>query len=213
MSRLTRGKDDRGHDIIIAEECKIGYTNFAGREVKTRDGKVVNAEGARNFTFDIDNEEDLNLLREESVNVKLLVNDIGDESAYESIGSVRPKVKPNFDPDPRKQSPVILIRSGIKDENGNYVEKFRKYNVNRLAELDKLSFDAADFIFGISRRNDTHALYLNKAWLTTTYSPNPLDLKYAGMYDDDEDEEGDDIPVSEFVDTVNSNNMDEEMPF
>jgi hypothetical protein len=73
----------------------------------------------------------------------------------------------------------------MKDENGNYVEPFKPFNINRIAELDKLMFDTADFMLGISRKNAVHALYLNQAWLTVTYSPNPLDLKYAGMIEDD----------------------------
>lgn len=192
MSHLYYTKDQYGRDVIIAEKCRISggpWSNFSGREVKDpKTGAIYNAEGVRNFTFVVDNEDDIELLQNEYVNVKRIVNDLpGDED-----GIVEARVRAKVRIDNSNPPLEIKLRSGMKDENGNYVENFKSFNVNRIAELDKLSFETADFAFGISRRNATHALYLNQAWLTTVYSPNPLELKYAGMIDDDEPADGSD---------------------
>lgn len=192
MSHLYYTKDQYGRDVIIAEKCRISggpWSNFSGREVKDpKTGAIYNAEGVRNFTFVVDNEDDIELLQNEYVNVKRIVNDLpGDED-----GIVEARVRAKVRIDNSNPPLEIKLRSGMKDENGNYVENFKSFNVNRIAELDKLSFETADFAFGISRRNATHALYLNQAWLTTVYSPNPLELKYAGMIDDDEPTDGSD---------------------
>lgn len=204
MSKLYYTKDRNGRDLLIAEDCKVAggpWSNFAGREVKDlRTGQVYNAEGVRNFTFVVDNEHDIDLLRAESVNVKMAVNDIPDDPDGIVEARVRAKVRIDNGNPPLE----IRLRSGMKDENGNYVENFKPFNITRIAELDKLTFESADFAFGISRKNATHALYLNQAWLTTTYSPNPLDLKYAGMYDNDSDDD-----VSENV----VKGDDDELPF
>lgn len=185
MSHLYYTKDQFGRDNIVAEKCAISggpWSNFAGREVKDpKTGAIYNAEGVRNFTFIVDNEEDIELLQNEYVNVKRMVNDLpGDEDGIVEA-RVRAKVRIDNSNPPLR----IWLRSGVKDETGAYVEKFKPFNVNRIAELDKLSFETADFTFGVSRKNATHALYLNQAWLTTVYSPNPLEMKYAGMYDED----------------------------
>lgn len=190
MSTLSRGKDSRGRDVFYADSCKVAggpWSNFAGREVRdNKTGQIVNAEGVRNFTIIVDNEHDIDLLREESVNFKMSVNDRPDEDDGITEARVRVKVKIDSGNPPLE----IWIRTGMKDENGKYVEPFKKFNVKRIAELDSFMFDTADFTLGISRRNATHALYLNQAFFTITYSPNPLELKYAGMiendsYDDD----------------------------
>lgn len=205
MSHLYYTKDKFGRDVIIAENCRVSggpWSNFAGREVKDpKSGAIYNAEGVRNFTFIVDNEDDISLLQNEFVNVKRIVNDLpGDED-----GIIEARVRAKVRIDNSNPPLEIRLRTGIKDENGNYVENFKPFNVNRIAELDKLSFESADFAFGVSRRNATHALYLNQAWLTTVYSPNPLDLKYAGMYDEDE------APAGQGVSAPASD--DEELPF
>jgi hypothetical protein len=185
MSKLYKSNDQYGRDIIVAEDCKIAggpWSNFAGREVKDRQtGQIYNQEGVRNFAFVVDNEHDIELLRDECVNVKMAVNDLPEEDDGIIDARVRVKVRTDSGNPPLK----IMLRTGMKDENGNYVEPFKPFNLNRIAELDKLMFDTADFMLGISRRNAVHALYLNQAWLTVTYSPNPLDLKYAGMIEED----------------------------
>jgi hypothetical protein len=202
MSKLYKSNDQYGRDIIVAEDCKIAggpWSNFAGREVKDRQtGQIYNQEGVRNFAFVVDNEHDIELLRDECVNVKMAVNDLPEEDDGIIDARVRVKVRTDSGNPPLK----IMLRTGMKDENGNYVEPFKPFNLNRIAELDKLMFDTADFMLGISRRNAVHALYLNQAWLTVTYSPNPLDLKYAGMIEEDSL----DAAVSDFGD-------EEERPF
>lgn len=205
MSTLGYSKDNRGRDIIIADGCKMadgGWSNFAGREVKDRvTGEIRNSLGARNFGIIIDNAEDLNLLREESINVKAAKNDLEDDGIVEAKVKVKVKIRDSDDGDPKKSSPIILLRVGIKDENGNYVNKFKRFDNRRIAELDELRFDECDFVFGISRKNPIHALYLNKAWLTTTYAPNPLELKHMGMCEDD------------FDDGTNASSLDGEVLF
>ena len=208
MSKLYWSKDKYGRDVVIADECKVAggpWSNFAGREVKDRNsGQIYNQEGARNFTFIVDNEEDVEFLRKESVNVKLMVNDIPDEEDGIVDARVRVKVRPDSGNPPLE----IYLRTGIKDENGNYVEPFKKFNLNRIAELDKLMFDTASFMLGVSRRNPTHALYLNQAYFTVTYSPNPLELKYAGMIEDEE-ADGDSLKaISSMI-----RDDEEELPF
>lgn len=182
MSHLYYTKDRFGRDIIIAENCRVSggpWSNFAGREVKDlKTGAIYNAEGVRNFTFIVNNAEDIELLQNESINVKKIVNDLPDDDDGIVEARIRAKVRIDNSNPPLE----IWLRSGVKDETGKYVEEFVSLNVNRIAELDKMSFETADFSFGISRRNATHALYLNQAWLTMVYSPNPLELKYAGMY-------------------------------
>lgn len=203
MSKLYRSKDEYGRDVIVAENCKIAggpWSNFSGREVKDRKtGQIFNQEGVRNFAFIVDNESDIELLREECVNIKMSVSDLTEEEDGIVDARVRVKVRTDSGNPPLK----IMLRTGMKDENGNYVENFKPFNINKIAELDKLMFDSADFMLGISRKNPTHALYLNQAWLTVTYSPNPLEMKFAGMIE----EEGADDRVEA------SANDEEELPF
>lgn len=203
MSKLYRSKDEYGRDVIVAENCKIAggpWSNFSGREVKDRKtGQIFNQEGVRNFAFIVDNESDIELLREECVNIKMSVSDLTEEEDGIVDARVRVKVRTDSGNPPLK----IMLRTGMKDENGNYVENFKPFNINKIAELDKLMFDSADFMLGISRKNPTHALYLNQAWLTVTYSPNPLEMKFAGMIE----EEGADDRVE------TSANDEEELPF
>lgn len=203
MSKLYRSKDEYGRDVIVAENCKIAggpWSNFSGREVKDRKtGQIFNQEGVRNFAFIVDNESDIELLREECVNIKMSVSDLTEEEDGIVDARVRVKVRTDSGNPPLK----IMLRTGMKDENGNYVENFKPFNINKIAELDKLMFDSADFMLGISRKNPTHALYLNQAWLTVTYSPNPLEMKFAGMIE----EEGADNRVEA------SANDEEELPF
>lgn len=204
MSKLYKSNDEYGRDVIVAEDCKIAggpWSNFAGREVKDRKtGQIYNQEGVRNFAFIADNEHDVELLRDECVNVKMSVNDLPEEDDGIIDARVRVKVRTDGGNPPLK----IMLRTGLKDENGNYVETFKPFNLNRIAELDRLMFDSCDFVFGISRKNAVHALYLNQAWLTVTYSPNPLELKYAGMIEEEAVSEGA-VPVAD--------SDDEEIPF
>lgn len=205
MSKLYKSNDEYGREVIVAEDCKVAggpWSNFAGREVKDRKtGQIYNQEGVRNFAIIVDNEHDVELLRDEFVNVKMSVNDLPEEDDGIIDARVRVKVRTDGGNPPLK----IMLRTGMKDENGNYVEAFKPFNINRIAELDKLMFDTADFVFGISRKNSVHALYLNQAWLTVTYSPNPLELKYAGMIEEEASEESALTSVAA--------DSDEEIPF
>lgn len=211
MSKLFWGKDERNRDVIYARHCKISggpYNNFSGREVKDRnDGRIFNKEGDRNFVFEIDNEDDIELLRNESVNVKLVVNDISDDEDGITNARVRCKLKVKTDEQTGKQSPEIFLRTGIKDENGEYVNKFKRFNLKFISELDKYMYDDASFMFGVSRKNPTHALYLNQAYLTIAYAPNPLELEYAGQI---EEEGADDFSLAALDPASND---EEELPF
>ena len=86
MSHLYYTKDRFGRDVIIAENCRVSggpWSNFAGREVKDlKTGAIYNAEGVRNFTFIVNNTEDIELLQNESINVKKIVNQAFESEAH-----------------------------------------------------------------------------------------------------------------------------------
>ena len=173
----------RSGNQIVAENVRIlpgGFLNFSGRETRNKvTGQIYNHDGQRNFWFEVP-EDFFDIFIDESINLKITENSMPVADDEERKGRVKVNVKIDSG-----RVPKVYTRVGVKDENGEFITKFKEItNLKTISLLDEEFYEMADLVMNISRKNPTqHSLYLVSGAFTFKNIVDPIQQKYEGMID------------------------------